>query len=948
MSYGRFNIYHVTLAIGMAVAVSPLLFANDTIQQRLPTVAILDDGETAIVPLVEAKLLAGNSATWVERSQVEQVLKEQKLQAAFSGDAVKQRSQLGKLLKCDLLVLVRTTRGLPGETLPENGAKPPEVIECVVCETKHGLRLHTAYVPKLRPAEVNVNELADLISQGLTRWRNRIVQVFAVPPLVSDDLDFRRNYLQTAYASLIQQQLLEIPGTVVVELAEAQAIAREFAVVGEEGKVDRNLSPFYIQGRYRHDDTAGQATVKFNLRMEHEGRELRSGDSLPLASESAPEWLQRAVAALVKTAGRSEPVKRDAQREASALAKRAEEFMQIGQWEEALALLEASLLLKPEATEVRKSAVICCGKVRDYYFHKRVPLHEMLPPLKQSMAVYRRGMEHLEIYIAGTSAIPVYNPQGISFVTNFDSPFWASIRISHNAPEEAHELIREMQALRTENYLRIGLSRAKAKQADKFWFGWILFGTPLKDRLVVIRRILEHVEEVPLLVDVLAQELQGIDRDFGSKDPNVQDRIRQIPELVPLIDQLEKSTSPQQRAIVTETRRIIDEMSRSRLNFKHQSANRIDLNAEFQLNPITFRTSDDQPLRDMPVRGVSAGSNADVFLGRNTIYLMKKPKILQPIWTESAALSNVGVAVFDGRYVWCVVNQYSKDPRLLIIDPESESVKEFQSTTPFPAAEAVDTSLNMNLAPLAPGRVLITAFMGRTWIGVAEGNSSGEGKLKIVYEARGVEVAEKQAKQPPTVAFIPIGMYPRQKTGGGIEVFITRMSVRNLYFNYESGLVFSDADDSVKPTDDKFNFNTARGITSHADQIQYLEFDAVQRPEQYVFHLIGVDDEKISPRILVSDVPWGRMFWHANNLHIVGEKWWIWNPKTSQFRELQGEIPWLTWNAPSRFKAANRVIRKSSPYDTYLENTFSSQLLGLVLFTNQRQVFATSIPTFSN
>src|SRR5262245_26738518 len=75
-----------------------------------PTCALLDPEKTPRAALLEAKLLAGSSATWVERTSIEAVLKEQKLQAAFGPLGVGERVRLGKLLKADVLVMVRPVK----------------------------------------------------------------------------------------------------------------------------------------------------------------------------------------------------------------------------------------------------------------------------------------------------------------------------------------------------------------------------------------------------------------------------------------------------------------------------------------------------------------------------------------------------------------------------------------------------------------------------------------------------------------------------------------------------------------------------------------------------------------------------------------------------------------------------------------------------------------------
>lgn len=60
--------------------------------------ALLDPSKTLQGALLETKLLGDSSLTWVERANVDAVLKEQQLQAAFGPQGVADRVKLGKLL----------------------------------------------------------------------------------------------------------------------------------------------------------------------------------------------------------------------------------------------------------------------------------------------------------------------------------------------------------------------------------------------------------------------------------------------------------------------------------------------------------------------------------------------------------------------------------------------------------------------------------------------------------------------------------------------------------------------------------------------------------------------------------------------------------------------------------------------------------------------------------
>src|SRR5947207_1674650 len=89
-----------------------------------PVCALLDPEKAPRAALLEAKLLTDVEATWVERAAIDKVLNEQKVQALFGPQGVGERVRLGKLLKADLLVLVR----------PVSAAAEP-ALEVIVSET---------------------------------------------------------------------------------------------------------------------------------------------------------------------------------------------------------------------------------------------------------------------------------------------------------------------------------------------------------------------------------------------------------------------------------------------------------------------------------------------------------------------------------------------------------------------------------------------------------------------------------------------------------------------------------------------------------------------------------------------------------------------------------------------------------------------------------------------
>src|SRR5579859_6390904 len=153
--------------------------------------ALLDPEKVPQAALLEAKLLATPNTTWVERASIDKVLQEQKLQALFSPQGLSERVKLGRLLKADLLVMVR----------PVKDAKEP-VLELVVSDTATGLRLVLKSVPVTKNTDTDVEALLAAARDGLQRHTEKITEVVAVPPFVSNDLEFTHDHLKGALAKL--------------------------------------------------------------------------------------------------------------------------------------------------------------------------------------------------------------------------------------------------------------------------------------------------------------------------------------------------------------------------------------------------------------------------------------------------------------------------------------------------------------------------------------------------------------------------------------------------------------------------------------------------------------------------------------------------------------------------------------------------------------------------
>ena len=185
--------------------------------------------------------------------------------------------------------------------------------------------------------------LQQLIDVAVEKQIQQVRQVFAVPPLVSDDLGFEFDYLKGAYAKVFEGALAENKGVLVVELDEARAVAHEIALAGG-ADVSRPL-PLYVLGEYRTAGSAGNRTVKITLKLMQGDKQIAGGTKENLTFEQAPAFLQQVAVWFVSKSAIGPQAASDPRIEATQLAERARLQMGLGSWPEALDLMEASLLV---------------------------------------------------------------------------------------------------------------------------------------------------------------------------------------------------------------------------------------------------------------------------------------------------------------------------------------------------------------------------------------------------------------------------------------------------------------------------------------------------------------------------------------------------------------------------------------------------------------------------
>jgi hypothetical protein len=791
----------------MAAGVYPPGVGAQT-QPAPPVCALLDPDRAPRVALLEAKLLADPSATWVERSAIAKILKEQTLQAAFGPQGGADRVRLGKLLKADLLVLVRAVKD----------AKEP-ALEVVVSDTARGLRLAVRALGITQSAEADVAELAAAVRAGLKKFREDIREVVAVPPFASTNLEFAYEHLQGAYAKLVEQAALTQPGVVVVELAEAEAIAREIKLSDPGATVQRPL-PLYLLGEFRHEGRGADLRVALKLRATRGGLEVGKGLAQVVAPLDAPAVLRAWALDRLGAAKAGLDAASDSKKEAKQLAELARNRQRVGDWDDAMALLEASLLLDRAQPELNADAMVMLR----YWIEQTLGRERKHPDrLRQAAQLHRRGLEHMETLVASGAKLPRFQgfgtpEQGRVFDSPFPFPRKRDPYASYVPPPDPPDVRAIIEALTQDR--RAACARVlpyvvkDGTDREVILLVRISVGEPNSaQRFAEYGRLILQHQDSPAMIAALNQILAP----FGAYTPADFDEYRQ------LLDRLDKHGNAGVREAVGRFRQTLPNSEKMAARLAAEEAERkkqreaaqknqpprppyranatraeLDLEIDLYLKggplrriPLAAASPDDDWFIDHVKGMVAAGPGIDVFWATArfpharpgddparpkvggawiksgpALLVMKDKGVLKRVFAKPGAPEKVVDACFDGKYVWvvAVAEVLRKPSALFVLDPVTEKTVEVTAADglPEPPAEFAQDprrieTLPLRLAPLDPGRVCVTGWFGRAWVGIATFDAStAKPAVKVIHEAR--EAPRQGEKEPwlnPNLSFVP-------------------------------------------------------------------------------------------------------------------------------------------------------------------------------------------------
>ncbi len=766
----------LALAPVVALALSGAFSSSSSAAESV--CALLDADNSPRTALLEAKLLAEPGAKWVERAAIDKVLKEQKLAAAFGAQGVKDRVQLGKLLKADVLVIVRQTKTSEGAAY-----------ELVVSETASGLRLLIRGVSVTKDAAADVAELVTAAREGIKKHKEEITLIVAAPPFVSNDLTNQFDHLKGAYAKLMEGVAFDRKGAVVVEFAEAEALSKELALTAAGAKVNRP-APLYLIGEYRHEGTSKDRTVTLKLHAERGGKPVGKAETLTVKAADGLLALRKWSAGVIAAAGGGPEGAVDPKVEPQRLNALAAVHRRLGNWAESLVLIEASLLLDPNQPEMRAAAIdVLTAWIPTYCKTFETDVSR----IRQALRAHRRGLEHLEVLAVARSNQPTKPGSAAIALQAFYSE---AIRL-HRVPAELASEYAELRREHGDLYERVVILLAPngdPRTEMRYFQEALRTVETVADKCARMERMLRALRGLPdakqrfvnhLLNEKLQPatlaELEALRRLLDRLADGAPADVKSVLEMArkgleyheSLLLRREGAVIP---LVISIGQSVVLEIERTTLGKLPAQIDPKSPASAGTFAPIALSSNlppDSSALKS--IQGlIGAGAGVDVlWSGENavggganwgTVFVMKAKGKLRMCHQIKGNGVRFAAMVYDGRFVWGSASREGA-PVLFVFDPKTEKCYELGESDGLPVGKVEPEERNPKrnkrlpaplIAVLGPGRVCVSGYAGRGWIGVATFQPGKGAEVKVIHEAKEARVPKDAAQwSAGTIAFTP-------------------------------------------------------------------------------------------------------------------------------------------------------------------------------------------------
>jgi hypothetical protein len=739
--------------------------------EKVRTAAVIDQSGLPVGALFEARMIRSTKLVWTERTLIDQLFAEQNLQGLFSPEAGAKRTAIAKILKADVLALVRSRARTDGK----------KMLELVVFESQRGLRLATHAMPATENAEADSAALEGVFQRALAKVSEQILEVIAVPAFVNLDLDYRQKHLATGFAKRLEFYLQQRKGVLLVEFDEAKTLAQETELAG--ATIAHPL-PLLLLGDFRHDGVGAARRARVSLTMQRGNKVLGARSQANLQPDDCLTALLTMSDELMNNvANGSAPVAIDRATEIEQFTRRAFALQQNGNWTDCATLLEAALLLDPQNVELRMNAVHAYAMIARQHFPRAEADAE---EAAKGLQVYRRLLEHVD---AGCRPVKKFDPprppqETAALQAPDHEAFMACVEarlalfLAAKVPS-LQELCTEVFDL--ERRICLDLCRARARAGygdDAFFLNWTLVQKPYATQTKMVCALTQELKELPFAKERILLYA------------NLRVMLHKLNDSDVFLAMLESDSHPDLKAAAE----ILNQNRPSNRVIKVNPVPERDLRKErdelgglppTQRVSLTVVTGDPREIgKDIRFFNlcVPLGNGQDLITRNAHFYLMREKGKLMTVRTSGLPIACINSACYDGRYVWLCYQNPEDVPFLSVFDPEEFRVYDFgpESGLPLvdPATLPKGTTLPRFLAtPIGPGRAVLAGTMGRSWIGLATFAPKEGCRIEVIHEARDLYRGKgAPIEASASVAFAPTCAFTLESPTGERRAVVGRES----------------------------------------------------------------------------------------------------------------------------------------------------------------------------
>ncbi len=346
-----------------------------------------------ILDLATAFLSEKRNIQLVERSDLDEILKEQALQLSMHTENDPEKMvRLGKLVKADALLMFET-----GE---DSGAYTPLRLRLVGTQSGNKVWDDTIFVKKnLTSLEADVNVIIDrAISrlQALDSGRNKPV-IIGISQIRGTGFKGQLEWLGTEIAAGMERNLANRAGVLLVERHKLRPLVEERYL--DPGPAENlQTATVLVEGTYRVDHDAGENTIKLSLRFRTHDDKASNLEITGQTGEIAKLCRQAADALLAKLAmpfSAHPPM--HPEKEAMFLVNQAQIFLSLSQPDRAIPPLQSALALAPRLLKPKLLFLKCLlrlPQMRSFtYWRRDVPMEKRRQYFRYYFSLSMQGLE---------------------------------------------------------------------------------------------------------------------------------------------------------------------------------------------------------------------------------------------------------------------------------------------------------------------------------------------------------------------------------------------------------------------------------------------------------------------------------------------------------------------------------------------------------------------------